>query len=257
MKLSAHLGFQFNEVPFLERFALAARSGYRAVEFPSPYLYDVAVLQRALDDHDLKLVQISAPMGDAAKNEKGIAAFSSRRAEFLAGLDKALETACALDCSRIHVMSGIATDTQIASWEIYVENIRTAVEKFAEEGIDTLIEVFSPAEVPGYFMSSFELADQLFASVKHERLRFLFDTYHAAALGFDVAALLERWLPLTGHIQISDFPGRNEPGTGALPFTRLFRQIDASGYDGFVGCEYRPKTDTLSGLVNLRDYLSN
>jgi hydroxypyruvate isomerase len=256
MKLSAHLGFQFNEVPFLERFALAAQCGYRAVEFPAPYGYDLAVLKRLLTEHGLQLVQIGTPMGNVSQKEKGMAAFPSRRAEYLESLEAALSAALALDCPRIHVMAGVITDTADASWNTYVENVGVAVEKFSAAGIDTLIELMSPGEVPGYVVSTFEHADKLFTAIPDRRLQFLFDTYHAAALDTDVAALLARWLPRTGHIQISDFPGRHEPGTGSLPFPELFRLIDASGYRGWVGCEYRPQSDTISGLAFLKQYLS-
>ena len=51
-----------------------------------------------------------------------------------------------------------------------------------------------------------------------------------------------------GHIQLADNPGRGEPGTGEINYPWLFRHIDALGYDGWIGCEYKPRGGTLDGL---------
>jgi 2-dehydrotetronate isomerase len=255
MKLSAHIGYQFTEAPFLERFALAARAGYRAVEFPVPYAYEVDVLKAMLQEHQLELAQISAPAGLPDKGEKGLAALSGRGADFQHSLEAAVGYAVALRCPRVHIMAGTAGGTFAADWQTYVGNMRLAVQTLSSEGIATLAEIMSPGEVPGYYLSSFELAEALFDAIPDANLQCLFDTYHAAALTKDVPGLLRHWLPRTGHIQISDFPGRHEPGTGELPFDQLYEQIDASGYDGWVGCEYRPATTTAEGLVHLRRYL--
>jgi hydroxypyruvate isomerase len=255
MKLSAHLGFQFTDAPFLERFALAARAGYRAVEFPVPYAYEVDVLRAMLQEHQLELAQIAAPAGLLEKGEKGLAALSGRGADFQRSLDAAMEYAVALRCPRVHIMAGTTGGALAADWRTYVGNMRLAVQTFSSEGIVTLAEIMSPGEVPGYYLSSFELAEALFDAIPDANLQCLFDIYHAAALTKDVPGLLRRWLPRTGHIQIADFPGRHEPGTGELPFDQLSEQIDTAGYDGWVGCEYRPATTTAEGLAYLQRYL--
>ncbi|HDR9872811.1 TPA: isomerase [Burkholderia cenocepacia] len=255
MNLSAHLGYQFTEVPFSERFALAARSGYRAVEFPSPYAFDASGLDDLLGQHRLQLVQFGTPMGAPENGDKGTAALKARRTEFEEGLERALEMAIRLRCPRIHVMAGIVRADADADWDVYVENVRRAVNMFAAHDIATLIEVMSPQEVPGYFMSSFEQAEALFDAIPDRNLQFLFDTYHAAVLTGDAAGSLQRWLHRTGHIQISDFPGRHEPGTGTLPFKDMFDLLSASQYTGWLGCEYRPQTTTIEGLVHLQAYL--
>lgn len=257
MKMSAHLGYLFTEVPFLERFALAACAGYRAVEFPSPYGYDVRVLEALLKEHRLELVQIAAPAGIAEKYEKGLAALAGRQADFLRSLDRAAEYAIGLQCQRVHIMAGTAQASVQADWHTYVENMRIGVEILSRENITALAEVMSPGEVPDYYLSSFDLAEELFDAIPNSNLQLLFDTYHAAALTHDVPGLLGRWSPRIGHIQISDFPGRHEPGTGAIPFKELFRQLDEAGYKGWIGCEYRPATTTDEGLAYLRPYLES
>jgi hydroxypyruvate isomerase len=255
MKLSAHLGYQFTEYPFLDRFAAAARAGYAAVEFPSPYLYEVSAIKSRLEANALELVQICTPTGSSDAHEKGLAALRGRESEFLDGVSVALSSAKALNCPAIHVMAGIERPDVDADWRLYVANVTSAADLFAEHGIKTLVEVMSPIAVPGYVLSSFDLAKQLFESVANPALQLLFDTYHAAVLHGNVVSLLSEWMPKIGHIQISDFPGRHEPGTGDLPFPQIFDDIDAARYSGWVGCEYHPRTTTADSLLRLRPYL--
>jgi hydroxypyruvate isomerase len=167
----------------------------------------------------------------------------------------ALASAKALNCPSIHVMAGIERPDVDADWRLYVANVTSAADLFAEHGIKTLVEVMSPIAVPGYVLSSFDLAKQLFESVANPALQLLFDTYHAAVLHGNVVSLLSEWMPKIGHIQISDFPGRHEPGTGDLPFPQIFDDIDAARYSGWVGCEYHPRTTTADSLLRLRPYL--
>ncbi|SAL74065.1 hydroxypyruvate isomerase [Caballeronia udeis] len=257
MKLSAHLGFQFNEVPFLARFADAAKAGYKGVEFPSPYNHDPAVLKEELDRNGLHLVQIAAPMGNSQAGDKGMTPFPVRVEEYKRSIQTALNNAVYLGCPRIHVMAGIVAREADASWAVYVANLRAAVELFSASGITTLVEVMSPRGMPNFYLSSFELAERLFNEITDPNLQVLIDTYHVASLGLDVVATLKEWLPKTGHIQIADYPDRHEPGTGSLPFGAIFNAVAAFGYDQWIGCEYHPLGDTVSGLRYLAPYLAN
>jgi len=255
IKLCAHLGYQFNEVPFLARFEQAAAAGYRAVEFPMPYAYDCAALKALLRRYDLSIVQFAAPMGDTSHGEKGYASFAGREPEFRASLIKAIDYGRALDCQMIHPMAGVVTASDRADWLTYVENVRYAVKVLSEHGMTAIVEVMSPGELPGYFLSRYELAEALFSAVSSPNLKILFDVYHAQALTGDAEAALDQWKGRIGHVQVADFPGRHEPGTGNLDFAAIFARLERSGYDGWVGCEYRPQTTTQDGLRYLGKYL--
>ena len=71
----------------------------------------------------------------------------------------------------------------------------------------------------------------------------------------DVATKIRRWLPHVGHIQVAGVPGRNEPDTGELNYDYLFRLLDELKYDGWVGCEYKPRAETIAGLGWAAPYL--
>lgn len=254
--LSAHLGFQFTEFPLRERFAVSASVGYRGVELPAPYQIEIDELAGLLEKNSLELVQIATPMGNPVRKEKGLAALRGREGEFRKGVEKSIQYARALGCHRVHPMAGISQSPgSEGSWETYVGNITYAVNRLAEEGITTIVEVISESETPGYYMSSFDKAEALFAAVKHPQLTLLFDIYHAQDLTGDWAGTLQRWKGRVGHVQIADHPGRHEPGTGALDFCTLFDELNDQDYTGWAGCEYRPRTTTLEGLALLKKYL--
>ncbi|ATG73767.1 isomerase [Zobellella denitrificans] len=252
LNFSAHLGFQFTEVPFAARFGAAAAAGYRAVEFPSPYEQDAGELAELLARHQLQLVQFATPMGDG----KGLAALAGRKEEFREGLHQALHYARRLGCRRLHLMSGCAGPDEPADATTYLDNIRYAVAFLADQGIQSLIEVIGEASAPGYFMSRFERAEWLFDAVDSPGLGLIFDSYHASRLGGDPLALLDAWWPRLGHVQVADDPGRHEPGTGRLDFPALFALLERRGYPGWIGCEYHPHNGTEAGLGWLAAYMA-
>ena len=255
LKLNAHLGYQFTEFEPLERFAQAAKAGFKAVEWPAIYAYDPAQLREIIDCHDLQWVQVTLPFGDTRKCEKGLAALPGREDEFSAGLNEAIRYAKALGARWIHPMAGIVGEWDDVARVTYVKNVRRTVEMAADNGLGTLIEVIGSGEVPGYAMCDYPRADQVFNEIGADSLGLLLDTYHAQIVSGDAIALVEAWKGRIGHVQIADVPGRHEPGTGNIDFLRLFSVLESAGYRGWVGCEYKPQNGTLAGLAYLQPYL--
>lgn len=251
IKLNAHIGFLFTEEPFLNRFACAAQAGFRAVEFPSPYEYDAQQLRDLLQQHSLEVVQFATPMGDS----KGLAARTGAEAEFREGLHKAVTYAQALNCDSIHLMSGVRDGVGGADSQTYMANVAYAVEYLADQGLRSLVEVICDAEVAGYFMRNFEMADAVFDRIASPNLKLILDTYHASLLGRNHLDCLTEWRDRLGHVQIADFPGRHEPGTGEENFDKLFTALNDCSYGGWVGCEYRPLYSTTNSLASIQRYL--
>jgi len=245
--LNAHIGFQFTELPFLERFAAAAKSGFRAVEFPSPYEYEATQIAELLNEHQLEMVQFAAPSGST----KGTTGICRSKQEFLAEVSQAVQYAKVLNCKMVHLMSGVSLAELgvIADSGIYRRNLKYAAEFLSGEGIEPLIEVISSTEVPGYLMSRFDFAEEMLETLPN--LGLILDTYHTELLGEDCLRKLNQWWPRVSHVQVADFPGRNEPGTGNIYFPKLFSMLEDHAYQGWVGCEYRPRASTFDGLEDL------
>ncbi len=248
LKFNAHLGFQFNELPFLQRIEAAAAAGFRAVEFPSPYEFDASLLADHLAQYNLPLIQFAAPAGVT----KGIAALQGKEQEFREGLREAARYAKALNCSDVHIMSGVTTP-QDESALAYTNNLEYAIKYLEDQGLRTLIEVISPQAMPGYYLSDFSKAQQVLETFTSVGL--ILDLYHAQLLTCDPAGVLAQFYERTVHVQIADNPGRHEPGTGTMDFAGLFAALQQRGYRGWIGCEYRPSGTTVASLEWLKPLL--
>jgi len=249
-KFAANLSLMFNEVPFMDRFAAAARAGFDAVEFLFPYEHAADDIAAALRAHGLVNVLFNLPPGDWAAGERGTAAIPGREDEFRAGVDLALRYARTLGTPRLHVMSGVlpAGADRGACRAAYVANLGHAAREAAREGVDVLIEPLNPRDVPGYLVSTQAEAHAIREAVGAANVKVQMDLYHCQIVEGDVATRLRRYLPHVGHIQIAGVPDRHEPDTGELNYPYLFRLLDELGYPGWVGCEYRPANGTLAGL---------
>jgi hydroxypyruvate isomerase len=249
-RFSANLTFLFNEVPFLERFGAAARAGFRAIEFAFAYDVPEATIAAHVAEHALECVLINAPPGDFGAGERGIAALPGREDEFAASVATALRYAAALDCHRIHVMAGVvsAFDDRARARSVFVRNLRRACDEARRQNVTMLIEALNPRDVPNYLFSTVSEAHAIRGEVGAPNLKVQMDFYHTQIVEGDIAVKLERWLPHIGHIQIAGTPGRHEPDIGEINYAWLLRHADTLGYDGWIGCEYRPLTTTAAGL---------
>ena len=258
-RFAANLSLMYTEHAFLDRFAAAAADGFRAVEYLFPYEHDAAALQRQLAAHGLEQVLFNAPPGDFAGGERGIASLPGRETEFRDGIARALDYAAALGCPRVHVMAGLVPadtrDAERASRRArYLGHLAHAAERAAPAGVDILIEPINPRDIPGYLLNRQDDAHAIVRQIGAPNLKVQMDLYHCQIVEGDVAMKLRRHLPTgrVGHIQIAGVPERHEPDRGELHHPYLFDVLDELGYDGWVGCEYRPKAGTSAGLGWLR-----
>jgi hydroxypyruvate isomerase len=250
-KLAANLSMMFNEVPFLDRFAAAAAAGFKAVEYLFPYEYPAGDLRHRLDDAGLQQVLFNAPPGNWAKGERGIASLPGRQAEFRDSVRQALDYAAALDCPLVHVMAGIRPGAvpPVTAAAIYAANLAWAAEQAVAAGRRIVIEPINHRDMPRYYLNTVEQGAAIVDAVGRDRLGLQFDIYHCQVTEGDVTKRMEALLPVIAHMQIADVPARNEPGTGEIGWEFVFGRIDALGYEGWVGCEYRPAGETVAGLA--------
>ena len=249
-RFAANLSMMFNEVPFLDRFALAAKAGFKGVEFLFPYEHPAAEIAARLKDNGLQQVLFNAPAGDFAKGERGMAAIPGKQAAFRDSIKMALEYATTLACPRLHIMAGlkpqgVAHDTLTA---VYGANLAYAAEECAKAGVKPIIEPINHRDIPGFFLNTTDQAAAIIAAIGPEKLGMQFDLYHCQITEGDVVKRVEKHLPLIAHMQVADTPGRHEPGTGEVKWPFVFKTIDALGFRGWIGCEYRPAGETLAGL---------
>lgn len=256
-RFAANLTTMYPEHDFPDRFAAAAADGFEAVEYLFPYAYPAEELRRRLDDHGLRQVLFNAPPGDWDAGERGIAALPGREAEVRSGIGRALEYAAVLGSPRVHLMAGLVPQAGAAPAHrgTYLANLAYAAERAAAVGVDILIEPINGRDMPGYFLRRQAAAHAVVREVGAANLKVQLDLYHCQIVEGDLTTTLRRDLPTgrVGHLQIAGVPDRHEPDRGELDLHHLLRVVDASGFDGWIGCEYFPEAGTSEGLGWLRD----
>ena len=249
-KFAANLTMLFTEHAFLDRFEHAAKAGFEAVEFLFPYAFSAQQIKDKLDAHKLQLVLHNLPAGDWDAGERGIACHPDRTAEFREGVAKAIGYAKVLGVPRLNCLAGKtpagAADAVLR--KTLVENLRYAAAELKKAGVKLVIEPINTFDMPGFYLHGTSQAVSILDEVASDNAFVQYDIYHMQRMEGELAATLQKQLARIGHIQLADNPGRNEPGTGEINYPFLFAHLDRIGYDGWIGCEYKPATSTEAGL---------
>jgi hydroxypyruvate isomerase len=249
-KFAANLSMLFTELPFMDRFEAAATADFTAVEFLFPYAWPADDIKQRLDAHGLTLVLHNLPAGDWSAGERGIACHPDRVDEFRAGVATAITYARVLGVGQLNCLAGIvpAGVSDVVLRQTLIGNLRYAAAELRQAGLRLLIEPINTFDIPGFYLNRTAQAVALLDEVGAANAFVQYDIYHAQRMEGELAVTLQTHLARIGHIQLADNPGRHEPGTGEINYTFLFAHLDRIGYDGWVGCEYKPATSTLAGL---------
>jgi hydroxypyruvate isomerase len=247
---AANLSMLWTDKPFLERFEAASKAGFKGVEFLFPYAFPKEQIAERLQKHGLRQALFNMPPGNWDAGERGMACLPDRRGEFRDGIGLAIEYAKALSCPLIHAMAGVAPGGAKPETlrETYVENLRYAAAEAKKAGLRVVIEPINTRDIPGYFLNYSRQALAVMDDVGADNLFLQYDIYHMQIMEGDLARGIEGNLARIAHMQLADNPGRNEPGTGEINYPFLFGHIDRLGYQGWIGCEYKPKAGTDEGL---------
>lgn len=250
MKFCANLTLLYNEVPFLERFALAAADGFKAIEIQFPYDTPIADIQQQLAQHDLHCVLINVPAGDLMQGGEGLACVPAKIAEYSAVLVECLYYARALKVEYVNVLAGrcLVEDKRVFYLDTFYKNLLKTVETLAPFGIKTTFEAINTRDMPGFLISTTKHMLTTLDKVQHPSLKAQFDVYHMALMAQDIEGFLQQHSDKIGHIQLADIPDRGEPGSGKLNFPAVFKAIMASDYEGWLAAEYKPTMETSKSL---------
>ena len=283
---AANLSMMYTDVPFLERFELAAKDGFKAVEYLFPYAWPAKELAARLKTNGLVQVLMNAPPGGISpetidqawsSGQRGLSSLPPHKKEFRDGFLLALQYAQTLDCPRIHVMAGLipevdrqsikrptelpiplrtssnAVHTHLHLRECYMENLKWACEQAQSIGCDILIEPINTRDIPYFFLNRQADAHQIILELECANLKVQMDLFHAQIVEGDLASKIKEYLPTgrVGHFQIAAVPKRHEPDSGELNYPYLFDLIDevsaACAWSGWIGCEYNPLNASKPG----------
>ncbi len=254
LKFSANLSFLFSEVPFFDRFEAARDAGFAAVEYLFPYEFDAYELKAKLDSCGLEQVLFNMPVPDWESGGRGMLILPDRVDEFRKGVRTAIDYARVLGVKQVNCLSGLAPmgadDSTLR--RTAVDNLRYAASELGAHGIRLLLEPINHFDMPGFYLNTSAQAEALMDEAGSPNIFLQYDLYHQQRMSGELIATYMRLKDRIAHIQIADAPGRHEPGTGEVNYANVFRALESAGYEGWIGCEYRPKTTTIEGLGWMR-----
>lgn len=252
-RFSANLGFLWKELSLPDAIEAAADAGFHAVECHWPYDTPAHSVKAALERTGLPMLGLNTQRGDVDAGDNGVAAIPGREAEARDYIDESITYAAAIGCANVHVMAGF-TDKSSPCEATFQANLTYACQTAQTHGITILIEPLNHFDAPGYHLSTLDGALDTLAEVNQSNLKVMFDCYHLQIMQGDLTRRLKTHLDAIGHIQIAAVPDRSEPDTGELHYPSILKALDEMGWTGYVGAEYKPRTDTQAGLGWLAAY---
>ncbi len=256
VRFSANLGFLWSQLPLLERIERAAANDFRAIELHWPYDTEASQVREACQRLGVKLLGINAPIGDGSKGESGLAALSGREVEFQKSFEMSLQWCLEAGGSAIHVLPGIIDPhAHGQATQTLVKNLKWAADLAAEQSVTILLEAINQRDKPGYFYSTQAESNAIREKCERDNIKLMFDVYHVGVAEGDILTKLTKYFPHIGHIQIAAVPSRAEPDEGEVAYSAVFKHIDSLGYQGWIGCEYKPRESVETGLPWRTAYL--
>ncbi len=251
MRFNVNVSILFREHPFLERFARAGEAGFSAVEFWWPTGEDVALVEEAVLDSGLEVALFNFDAGDMAAGDRGFAGDPERYERFLENVPVALDLAERIGCKRLNALIGHEVPgRREEQLELAKENVRYAADEAARRGIEVTVEAINTFENGPFLLNTTEQGVRFVGGIERENVSFQYDVYHMQRMEGNLVANLREHISHIGHVQIADSPGRNEPGTGEIHYAYVLAELEALGYDGYVGLEYNPSDgETLASLA--------
>jgi hydroxypyruvate isomerase len=257
LRFSANLGFLWSQLPLLERIERAAANQFAAVELHWPYETSAAEVREACQRHGLRLLAANSPIGNSALGESGLAALPGREADFKRSFESSLAWCKEAGAQAIHVLPGIVSPEQRASaTETLVSNLQWAADLAAQHQFTILLEAINQRDKPGYFYSTQAESNAIREQCARDNIKLMFDVYHVGVAEGDILTKLEHYLPHIGHIQIAAVPTRAEPDEGEVAYSAVFKRIETLGYQGWIGCEYKPRAGVEEGLAWRTPYMT-
>lgn len=250
MKLSPCLEMLFRELPFVERIAAVADCGYRAAEFWGHENKDLHAIAAAAQKHGVTITSLTA-CGDLVNPQKHDEAEKKLRA--------AIAAADIVSCQRLIVLSGntIPGLTRCGHVKNCIAGLKRLAPIAQSAGVMLVLELLnSRVNHAGYFLDNSEDMAAILRGVDHPAVKGLYDIYHAGIMEGNLVETIRTNIDIIGHFHAAGIPGRHELMSGEQNYPFICRQIDALGFDGYLGLEYAPLKPSRESLIETRGWLN-
>ncbi len=251
LRFDLNISILLKEVPFIERFAQAAKRGFGAVEFWWPGEELLPQVAAQLHATDLKAVLMNFDVGNMAAGERGFLNDPQQKERFRTNVPIAIEFAQRVGIPQLNALVGNARPTisREQQLDLIRDNLAWAADRAAEAGIGIVVESLNSFENPTYLLTNTHDTLQLLDEIGRPNLKYQYDIYHMQRMEGNIIATLQTHIARIGHIQVADSPERHEPGTGELHYSHILAALDTLAYQGYIGLEYNPSNSSEASMA--------
>lgn len=258
MKKSVCIEKIFLEHEFYDRFARVREEGFSFVEFWNWESRDLPRIKALCADNGLVVASMS---GD----KRYSAIVPGDRVAYLEYLSRSLEAARYLGCHQLVLHSnaidadgrisdpgtGVSAVTKAAS---LTRTLLEAAPLAEREGITLLLEPLNTFTQPGTFLLRTKDAADLVRVVASPAVKVLYDIWHMQQMEGNLVNNIVSCADVIGYVHIADAPDRHEPGTGEINFARITQALIEIKYDGIVGFELVPSSNSVEACKAMRAF---
>lgn len=250
-RVSANLGFLWNDLPLPTRFEKAASAGFKLVEC---HAIDLTPQETAkiCKDTKLQLLQLNAGTGDTTKGEFGLGVVNGAEHRFKHSIEHAIEVCIATGAKNIHAIAG--DGNTIEHLALMVKNLRVIAPMTQKHGLTVILEPLNPYDKPFYLYSKLAQVSAVIAMVGAANVKIMADIYHIARTEGDVMNKLTLYKSQIGHVQVASVPARREIDEGELNYKAIFPHLHTIGLNSPIGLEYKPRANVETGLGFMAEY---
>lgn len=243
----------YTELPWKERFAAAKRDGFDAVEFWDWRIRDLKETREAAQAAG---IVISGFNGDADYSLVD----PQHKEKYLDFLRQSLRAAKEVGAKSVTIHSnalgegGVVVNSYdhlshtVKLCSMY-DTLLSCAKLAEEEEINLNLEALNiTTDHVGNFLEHTQMAAEICRLIGSPRLKVLYDVYHMQINEGCFCDTISQYKDQFGHIHVADAPGRHEPGTGEINYKKVLRHLEKEGYQGYVGYELFPLTDTATAV---------
>ncbi len=237
-RFAVNLDMWWRELPFLDRIRAAADFGFPAFEFDSWREKDLDGVKKLVEELGIEVSQFTAWGFSPGLNDP------ENHYLFEQEVRASCDAADKLGARLLNVVGGNDREgaTKEEMHQAIIEGLARVSGLVAERGKTLLLEPQNTrVDYPDHCLAGSSDALAICRAVASPNVKLNWDLYHMQISEGDLCGHLREGFDQIGYIQVGDYPGRHEPGTGEIRYARVLREARDLGYQGFVGLECSPK----------------
>jgi hydroxypyruvate isomerase len=243
----------FTEVLFEDRFRLTKESGFDTIEFWAWKDKDILKIKELCQAYDLKIASFSGDQDFSMVDE-------SQKEDYISFVEESIEIARFLSCDNLVIHSNALGENGIVINDYFnishtkkitvmFDVLQTLAAKAEKANITLVLEALNTlVDHPGNFLTSTQESAELIRLVNSSYIKILYDIYHMQIMEGNIINTLKEYIDTIGYIHIADVPGRHEPGTGEINFTKVMKTLNNLKYKGIIGFELTPLQDSKKAV---------